>query len=77
MDTSFLCMFPGCLASFGHRVGPVVYLGQQRPFGLVPEGSPPGEMLVYWDIFSHYLRSKEVLVHYCTTVWAMCILDWR
>ena len=77
MDASFLSMFPGCLASFGHWVRPVVYLGWQVPFWGVPGGSPLGRILADWGTYSHYPMSKEVLVYYCNIVWLTYTLDCR
>ena len=38
-------MFPGCLASFGHKVGPVLYWASRSFSGLVPGKSTLGRIL--------------------------------
>ena len=51
-----------------------LYIWANRGCSVLVPGSL-GRILADLGTYSHYPRSKEALVHYCNTVWAMYILD--
>lgn len=77
MGLSFVHMFPFCLGFFyGYGFGLVLSCYQGCSV-LTLEGSPLGQILADWSMYSYNPMTKKELIFYCNTAWPMYTLDYE
>ena len=75
MDPSFVYMFPLWGLAMAMVLG-LYFCAIMDCSVLTPKGSPVGQILADWSVYSHNPVTKKELVFYCNTSWLMYTLNY-